>query len=196
MSGLTGRFLSRDPIGYRGGVNLYRFLQTSPMMRLDPTGHVPIDCTCNCYKPRCRDIEGYDETFTVTTNCVSNASVCCGQVCRDEGQSRGIPWSSSNCRMKSWQVTGALPDEPIYPEHCSIPDCKLGCALVAKGVFTLCLAKGGGPQVCYTVAAAAGFACERSCEVRCDDPNSWIYPEIWHWWETWPVVDHGGSTIG
>jgi len=37
----TGRFLTRDPIGYDGGVNLYAYVGNSPLTRIDPAGHGP-----------------------------------------------------------------------------------------------------------------------------------------------------------
>lgn len=38
MSGLTGRFLTRDPIGYLGGANLFEFIGGHAFDGVDPTG--------------------------------------------------------------------------------------------------------------------------------------------------------------
>ena len=34
----TGRFLTRDPIGYAGGANLYRYCHNNPAGGIDPMG--------------------------------------------------------------------------------------------------------------------------------------------------------------
>jgi hypothetical protein len=41
---LTGRFLTRDPIGYAGGLNLYAFAGNNPVSYADPSGTNPLRC--------------------------------------------------------------------------------------------------------------------------------------------------------
>ena len=43
-----GRFVSRDPIGYRGGLNLQSYAGNSPTNRVDPNGLTADFYTCNC----------------------------------------------------------------------------------------------------------------------------------------------------
>jgi RHS repeat-associated protein len=37
-----GRFISKDPIGFNGGMNLYRYADNNPVLFTDPTGQFPI----------------------------------------------------------------------------------------------------------------------------------------------------------
>jgi len=37
----TGRFLTRAPIGYGGGINLYGFVGNNPVTGADPSGYGP-----------------------------------------------------------------------------------------------------------------------------------------------------------
>jgi hypothetical protein len=38
---VAGRFIGKDPIGFAGGdVNLYRYVQNNPVLRIDPTGKI------------------------------------------------------------------------------------------------------------------------------------------------------------
>lgn len=45
----SGRFVTRDPIGYRGGVNLYVYVQNNPIMLLDPSGLIIVGAEANAH---------------------------------------------------------------------------------------------------------------------------------------------------
>lgn len=41
------RFVSEDPIGWRGGTNAYAYVRNAPTESIDPTGLYPSDLACN-----------------------------------------------------------------------------------------------------------------------------------------------------
>ncbi len=56
FSAQLGRFASRDPIGYEGGINLYEYVKDSPAMRTDATGHQGGDYCTFPYATYCPQI--------------------------------------------------------------------------------------------------------------------------------------------
>ncbi|HMS85985.1 MAG TPA: RHS repeat-associated core domain-containing protein [Nitrospira sp.] len=46
-----GSFLEKDPIGFRGGINLYQYVRSNPTNRIDPSGTT--DNACAYYKRNC-----------------------------------------------------------------------------------------------------------------------------------------------
>jgi RHS repeat-associated protein len=80
MSPKTGRFITRDPIGYAGSdFGLYEYVKSRSLVNYDPSGLIPITCKCHGYSPR--DQGGGPFTIDRTTECGGLASNCCGRVC-------------------------------------------------------------------------------------------------------------------
>lgn len=56
----TGRFVSEDPIAFKGGINFYRYVGNNSTNRIDPFGRSPLTWGYNCvmfmyYYSRCAD---------------------------------------------------------------------------------------------------------------------------------------------
>ena len=180
MSPIAGRFLGRDPIGYEAGVSVYQFLRSRILVRLDPTGTVDINCHCSCIQ------QGHggrvDDSFEtdVTVNCLTLPTICCSRACEIERRNRyGDPpirgCDTSSCTF-TWQWGPPLP--PVKPEHCSIPDCIGGCSLAAASAIFLCQRAGLPGFICQNAGRSAAVACAMRCFWRCDDPCSWIAPNL------------------
>ncbi len=39
---ILGRFMTQDPVGHEGGLNLYEYCQDNPLTRVDPSGHISL----------------------------------------------------------------------------------------------------------------------------------------------------------
>ncbi len=96
----TGRFLTRDPIGYEGGVNVYAYCRNNPVMNSDPSGLT----------------EGWDlfflawDAYNITADYVTGASAT----------EIGLDWSA-------FAIDGALtliPGAPAGPGHFAMAGAK------------------------------------------------------------------------
>ena len=92
---------SRDPIGYKGSPwNLYEYGSSRVASLVDPSGKVPISCTCQ----RFLGFNGIEE-FNVETECDGGGMNCCSNACGDEG----------GAFSGDWNIVGAGPSDPAVP---------------------------------------------------------------------------------
>ncbi len=64
------RFIAEDPIGFRGGINLYRYVRNNPTRWTDPIGHGPIGfwvCTTVNVGKQANDIRRYLDLLNENT---------------------------------------------------------------------------------------------------------------------------------
>lgn len=67
MSGLAGRFMGRDPIGYIGSDwNLYEYVKNRPLIEVDPSG--------NCPKKKSEECQNCDDLAVI---CYGVAAAAC-----------------------------------------------------------------------------------------------------------------------
>lgn len=102
-----GRWVTRDPIVYAGGPNLYEYVLSRSPSSIDPFGLVLITCYCGSG-------DWFDlDVIPITTECTKWASICCEQACA--ARDLGGPWPRWNIGPPKKQ-TIVLPPEPPTDE--------------------------------------------------------------------------------
>jgi len=85
---VMGRFVTKDPIGFAGGVNLYAYVQNNPINRIDPTGLSSNDMSCkkdcnhswaDCYTNCLNTLVPFDALKSfIYSNMIANAGYFLG----------------------------------------------------------------------------------------------------------------------
>jgi hypothetical protein len=142
MSGLVGRFMGRDPIGYWGSKwGLHHFLKGRVLTKLDPTGLVPIACTCEGYSPR--DAGGGLYNYTRVVNCLGVAQNCCANACNPGDRFTG-----------DWKIVTAIPDDTGAEKE--LIDAVTDIFCVSLLVFDVAtFPSGEGPAGCLAAKSAS-----------------------------------------
>jgi RHS repeat-associated protein len=137
MSGLTGRFLTRDPIGYNGSPwDLYEFVASNPVRRLDPSGLVSIDCHCTCrrFSPEGTMI-GIEQSVK-TVDCGGSAATCCASACASRQDSNDYV---TECEFRGkWKIVPGVDAYDEAEEEFNNNVCEIALC---------CVPIGGGPIV-------------------------------------------------
>jgi RHS repeat-associated protein len=121
MSPLAGRFLGRDPVGYEPGTwNVNEFVNGNPHSLMDPTGMIPIVCTCETITER-----GSIGQHNVTVECGGLASNCCRNSCGPGSRWTG-EWHVVNARPDNLDLDNTCPGN--WQDSTNALDC-VGCCL-------------------------------------------------------------------
>ena len=174
---LLGRFVSRDPIGYEGGNQLYRFCSCSPTNHRDPSGLVPINCKCKVSRYGGFQVHVSYEWRQV--ECTGVAATCCTNACTWGGPLDTVSWTGEweNIAAESPSCNPTFWDEYT---NCSKAECESDCATLAAGCVSYCslacapLRFLGTPYVqcmsaCTTPCWSGWGTCHLMCR-RCKNP--------------------------
>lgn len=154
----TGRWLSRDPIGEKGGVPLTAFVANSPANSVDALGHVArgacmlMSCLNPCEK--FRQMRARQERYVS-----SGGIVCCG------GVKYVCTWGAdleSHPRVKQIMERCIRDHERLHLPKESCPDCECGVTPVRQRPMR---------ELCQdeVVAHAASVACYEAALAECGD---------------------------
>jgi hypothetical protein len=122
---------SRDPIGERGGINLYGFVDNNPRMFIDNLGMQTMGVPSGEYNPL-----PYGPGKPNPTPAPARPKP-------PEDVDRPVPdniddWNCSRAAFRSDQNLGRLETERILKSKCDVVDCKTGkCETVGKCVFVM-----------------------------------------------------------
>ncbi len=113
-----GRFMGRDPLGYRGSRWNLQTAFSVPNF-LDPSGSIPIFCSCRRFR-----WTGVSNK-RVRTNCKGLASRCCAAACPE-------PYSFTG----EWDIIGAAPSTPaVHPAEAAVRGAIDGAQAWCDGVI-------------------------------------------------------------
>lgn len=93
---MEGRFVSKDPIGFKGGINLYNYTDSNPVNRTDPTGEA---WNGNVVPGTYR--QDYVCTVPAAFNFL-NDNKCTKQCCKEHDDC----YAKNGCNASSWIVNG------------------------------------------------------------------------------------------
>ncbi|MBN2023790.1 MAG: RHS repeat-associated core domain-containing protein [Pirellulales bacterium] len=182
-----GGFVTRDPIGYRGkSLNLFGFLDSSPLSSVDPMGTVTVECFCKCtyvfgfYHPKFIETVEVQATGIVVRQCAKACealSTTGEKICYDE--------DDIYCVYSGWKMKGGgvQPPDPIFIGTGKYWSCvRKGILVEAKMGACIGALLASGLAIPAACAETFGIACAAAISagvggsiICCDDAATAIY---------------------
>lgn len=177
-----GRFLTRDPVSYRDGPNLYQYAKSKPIVMRDPCGLVawpndsyPTDLDGNPTPP--------------PTNPALHPRVCCGPL---------MGWEPlTHCEIRWGPCAVGERTSPLWRDTSPTRTLKDGtpCCQATKEQIASCLGMNPGNNKPYPWAYGPGNNCQEGVKIKLEDCcllTSWE-PSI-HAWIDAPCAEWGWCT--
>ena len=171
-----GRWLNRDPIGKRGGINVFTFCMNGPISSYDYLGLCRIEylCTLNSEEGQCHKTCTYSCVETGRSQPGYGPGVPCYEVPEpftfaDEKKASGIIVFGICCKegkcKKDYTGIGTVGGNDL---DCSKSACRNSCKTVMNNAKKLCKFH-VNPPACIAAAEAAKAMCMLACEF-CNKP--------------------------
>ena len=155
----TGRFLTRDPIGYGGGINLYGFVGNNPVTGADPEGTRPLN---EADKTRLQKLLSYQPATSRRAVLKADIRVAVKEITSaihavggktDPASLRAIFWAIDNLGNTNYGPAGRVDDGHNQP----VAGGQYKCNIFAADAYAIGGGIGWGPSGVPTNAKLGGL---------------------------------------